>query len=119
MGYDLVVANPERLVIASGRLLGDSAQKIKILDGLALEQGRELGQVLIESKYETIYQVPVTVITDDKKMQLAPREALTVTVQDKAYQVMIHQSSKVVPSKEYEGVVEGSGYVLEYIAVTK
>ena len=117
LGYKLVVANMEMLAITSGRLFGDSPQKVKIWDGLILEQGQKLGQTLSESKYETTYQAPVYLITDGRRIQLALGEAHEVTVQRKTYKVMIHKSSKIVPTKEYENVAEGSGYVLEYVAV--
>ena len=42
-----------------------------------------------------------------------------ITVLGKTYVVMIYESSKVEPTKRYEGVAEGSGYILEYVVVPK
>ena len=118
LSYKLLVASSEKLVITSGRLFSDSPQKVKIWDSLILEQDGELGQGL-KTKYETTYQVPVTLTIDGGKIELALGEAHEVIVQGKTYNVMMYQSCKVVPTKEYEGVAEGSGYVLEYVAVPK
>jgi hypothetical protein len=119
MGYDLVVSSAGRLVLGAGRLLGDSAGRVRILDGLVIEQGSEPGKLLARSKYEDTYLVPVALVASGRTIQLTPQEPLEVFAGGKAYRVMIQQSSRVVPSRAYEGVTEGSGYVLEYIAAPK
>lgn len=119
LGYELVVASSEKLVSTSGRLFSDSAQEVSLWDGLTLEQSQELGQVLSRSEYETIYQVPVTLSIDGRETQLIPGEASEVVDGGKTYRIMVQESSRIVPTREYEGVAEGSGYVLEYVAVPK
>jgi hypothetical protein len=42
-----------------------------------------------------------------------------VALQRKPYLVLVLRSSELVPTKEYEGVAEGQGYVLEYVATPK
>ena len=120
LGYELVMTSSEKVVIAAGLLFGEMPQQVKIIeDDFALEQSQKLGQALSESKYETTYHIPVTLITDGRNIQLPLGEAQEVTIQGKKYEVVIQQSSKVVPTKEYEGVAEGSGYALEYVVISK
>lgn len=119
LGYYLVVASDDQPVMASGRQFGISFQKTKMLDGFALEQDPAAEQVLTESKYETIYQVPIGYIADGEAVKLIPGEARQVTIQGQEFEVMILRSFRVVPTKEYEGVAEGSGYILEYVMVAK
>jgi len=119
MGYNLVVGSTDRLVINSGLLIGELPQKVQIGDGFTLEQDKQSGRVLIKGKYETIYQVAVNLVTDDGKIQLTTDEMHEVTVRGKTYNVMIYQSSRVVPTKEYQGLAESSGYALEYMLVPK
>ena len=119
LGHELVITSARRLVVSSGRLFGDSPLKVKVWDGLTILQERELDKPLSESKYETTYQVSVTLLADGGRIQLALGTPSMVTVDGKAYTVMIKNSSKLIPNKEYEGLVEGSGYSIEYVAVCK
>ena len=86
---------------------------------MTLEQSQETGQALSESKYETTYQIAVTLIADGRNIPISVGEVHEVTSQGEPYNVIIQQSIKVVPAKEYEGVAEGSGYALEYVVISK
>lgn len=117
LGYQLSVESKKRLVINSGRLFGDTPKRVRFPEGMTVVQSDEPGHILSRSKFETIYQIPVILITDTQKMPLTISITNRIKAGEKTYQVMISCSINVVPTKEYEGVAESSGYVLEYVVI--
>jgi len=119
LGYKLSVSGKDSLELASGKLYGNNPQQVKLSKDIILKQDTAFGKVVSESKYETIYHVPVAIMYDRKILQLDPNKTIGVEIHGIKYNLLITRSFLGIPSKGYEGVVEGSGYSLEYILVSE
>lgn len=119
LGYQLQVTSEDALMLSSGRIFGGKPQEAAISQRLLLQQIPDKATVLSESKYETIYQVPVYLIVDKKPVELKLGELTEFMLDGKIFLIMVTESSNVIPNEEYKGVVEGKGYALEYVLVLK
>jgi len=119
LGYQLHVTSEDDLMLSSGRIFGEKAQEARILPRLLLQQIPEKATVLSESKYETIYQVPVYLILNEKPRELKLGELTEFMLDRKVFLIMVTERSNVIPNEEYKGVAEGKGYTLEYVLVPK
>lgn len=119
LDYGLLVSSSGKLVVASGRIHGESPQRAEVWNDVRLVQSGELGSTLSESQYETTYEVPVSLLSENRSIQLTIGEAHGFIVRGETCNVMVRFSHKVVPAEGQEGVFEGSGYTLEYIAVRR
>ena len=120
LGYELMVSSSQRTIIASGRLFGETPLKAAVMDGLVIEQGKEPVRMLGESKYEITHEIPVAVTAGDgPQMHAETGAGQEVTVKGRKYQVLVQTSNRVVPTKKYGGLAEGSEYVLEYVVLAR
>lgn len=119
LGYQLHVTSEDDLMLSSGQIFGEKPQEATISQRLFLQQIPDKATVLSESKYETIYQVPVYLIVDKKPVELKLGELTEFMLDGKIFLIMVTESNNVIPNEEHKGVVEGKGYALEYVLVLK
>ncbi len=119
LGYELNLSSQNDLILSSGRIFGETPLEEQISPKLSLRQIPERGALLSESKYEKTYQIPIRLTLNDKSMNLPIEKLTEFTFEDKIFQVIVTESSEVIPNKGYEGIVEGKGFTLEYVLVPK
>lgn len=119
LGYQFFLRGSNTLELAAGNILNEIPHRIKLLDGLLLEQNKKTTGILIENQYETHYNVPVVARTKDRAIKLNLFEQEIFKVQGNTYKIMVIQSTLIKPSKKYEEVSEGAGYLLEYVLISE
>lgn len=119
LGFQLLIQSKNNIILGAGRINDKSPQIIKVTNGITLQQSKEQGKVLSESDFETIYDVPITLITDGRSTELKQGKAQDIKLGEKTLRILVYQSQEIIPSEKYEGVSEGSGYILEYVVITK
>lgn len=119
LGNKFTLLSSDSLEIASGVLPGEFPHKVMIQDGLTLQQEKEVGSLLSESKFELTYMVPVYALTEDGKIKLTLFEPEVIKLDNTRYRIMILQSSKIVSQDKFEETSEGNGYILEYVVAVE
>ena len=118
MGYRIMLHGPDSIEVASGILQGESPHEVGITEGLVLFQEKASKEVMTESQYETTYWVPVFAVTEEGKIKLDLFEPIDLKIHGMMYRVMIRQSNMVEPTKGYDHVAKGAGYIMEYIVLS-
>jgi len=114
-GYALLLTSEDNSVLASDHLLGQQPLEAKPLEGLSLRQLGEQKTVLNQSKFDTIYQVPVSLSAGGQPINIPMGKSTEVKLNGKSFLLMVTESTESIPTKEYAGVAEGRGYILEYV----
>lgn len=103
------------LAVNYGRVFGAEPKQILLSEDVKIEQTKDFGSILSDSKYETTRQIPVVFIAEGRSVLLEPGKTQQIRVAGAKFKVLISKSIHVAPTPAFEGVAEGSGYVLEYV----
>ncbi|UCF78047.1 MAG: hypothetical protein JSW03_07990 [Candidatus Eiseniibacteriota bacterium] len=117
LAYDLVASDSGHPLMEAGRLFGPDPLDKRTSTGLSIQQVRDRGPVALDSKYCKVYQISVTVTADGRTTTVPLRSPVRVRTRGGLYSLLVWRSNETVPTQDYVGVAEGTGYDLEYVVV--
>jgi hypothetical protein len=107
------------------RLIGPRTMAAGPLRETAFWGTLENKQLVRDSRYATVYTIPVNLKSPNHPDLRIDTEAITASrstafrADDTAYSLTVTESREVVPKDPYKGVVEGKGYLLEYVVMNR
>jgi hypothetical protein len=140
LAYDLHISSGNDLVLAASRQFRTTAPKdaagasrLFPAEGMATAPLRSIAfwgdadrkEPMKATKYTTVYKVPINVQSllpgqaNSGVKSLVSGERASLSVDNKPFSITVTESREVVPKPEFKGVLEGSGYTLEYVVSKK
>jgi hypothetical protein len=140
LAYDLHISSGDDLILAASRQYrttapkdAEGASRLSAAEGMAPAPLRSIAfwgdaerrEALKPTKFTTVYKVPIKVQSllpgqaNSGVKSLAHGESASLDVDNKSFTIAVTESREVVPKPEFKGVVEGSGYTLEYVISKK
>ena len=92
-------------------------RQVLLPKGMKILQTKGPGRILSKSKYEITKQIPVVFAAEGRNVPLEPGKAQQVMAGRNNFKILISSSIHVAPTPAFEGVAEGSGYILEYLFI--
>jgi hypothetical protein len=111
----LMTAN-RGVVISSTTQISNKPIQVELGKGLGIRQGNYDPQKIVsDTKYDTQYNAPVTLLLNGKPTSLDPANPTSFSFNGAHYKLSLYQSRYIQPKKEFVGVSEGQGYLLNYL----
>jgi hypothetical protein len=112
----LILKGNKGIIISSTSQINGSPIQLQLNSGLEIRQGNyDAKKIVSDTKYDTQFSVPVSLLLNGKQIPLDPANPLVFTYNAAKYKLSVFQSRYIVPKKDFQSVSEGQGYFLNYL----
>lgn len=112
----LVLEGSKGIIISSTSQINNAPVRLELNRGLEIRQGDyDAKKIVSDTKYDTQFSVPVSLMLNGKLIALDPATPLIFTYNAAKYKLSVFQSRYIVPKKDFQSVSEGQGYLLNYL----